>query len=301
MARKPRIHYEGALYHVICRGNNKTSVFTDSSEKRNYLSILSHYKKKHEFKLYAYCIMDNHAHMLIEVSHVPLSKIMQGIQLVYTQRYNKKHHRTGHVFEQRYKAILCDKDQYLLSLINYIHHNPIRAQLNDGLLYKWSSHHSYIGNPSNSLVDTEFILSIFHSDPNECIAKYKSFMDFEEADIKSMKTEEFSKDIDEYTEIKKMDQTNDHKVFYNKSDIINSVTTYFNLNENDLFMQTKTRNIVKAKRITIHLLRKNTVLINTEIADILQVSMTTVTNALVIDQYRHELDAITLLIDKSKT
>ncbi len=142
----------------------------------------------------------------------------------------KKHQRTGHVFEQRYKAILCDKDQYLLSLINYIHHNPIRAQLNDGLLYKWSSHHSYIGNPSNSLVDTEFILSIFHSDPNECIAKYKSFMNFEEADIKSMKTEDFSKDIDEYTEIKKDEPDQRSRKFSTrKSDIINSVTTYFKL------------------------------------------------------------------------
>ncbi|MCG8500583.1 MAG: transposase, partial [Firmicutes bacterium] len=117
MPRKPRIHYEGALYHVIVRGNNRSSIFEKKENKAEYLNIIKRYKKKYSFKLYAYCIMDNHAHILIEVDKAPLSKIMQVIQQVYTQNYNKDYERTGHVFEQRYKAIICDKDSYLLNLI----------------------------------------------------------------------------------------------------------------------------------------------------------------------------------------
>ena len=89
MARKPRVHYEGALYHVITRGNNKEKIFGEENEKEEYLRIIKKYKDRYGFKLYAYCIMDNHAHLLIEVGNIPLSKIMQGIQQVYTQRYNR--------------------------------------------------------------------------------------------------------------------------------------------------------------------------------------------------------------------
>ena len=91
--------------------------------------------------------MDNHAHLLIEVDDIPLSKIMQGIQQVFTQHYNRKNRTTGHVFEQRYKSFLCAKDAYLLQLIRYIHQNPVRSKLTGGLNYQWSSHQEYIGNP----------------------------------------------------------------------------------------------------------------------------------------------------------
>ncbi|WP_432404137.1 transposase [Wukongibacter sp. M2B1] len=119
MPRKPRVHYEGALYHVIVRGNNKRCIFDIDNDKLEYLKRVKKYKEKYEGKLYAYVIMDNHAHLLIEVLRTPLSKIMQLIQQTYTQYYNKKYDRTGHVFEQRYKAILCNRDEYLLELIRY--------------------------------------------------------------------------------------------------------------------------------------------------------------------------------------
>lgn len=92
--------------------------------------------ERYDFKLYAYCIMDNHVHMLIEVKDVPLSLIMQGIQQSYTQRYNIKYMRGGHVFQQRYKGILCDKEGYLLQLIIYIHNNPVKAGFESQINYK---------------------------------------------------------------------------------------------------------------------------------------------------------------------
>jgi REP element-mobilizing transposase RayT len=99
--------------------------------------------------------MDNHAHLLIEVDDIPLSKIMQGIQQVFTQHYNRKNKTTGHVFEQRYKSFLCAKDAYLLQLIRYIHQNPVRSKLTGGLNYQWSSHKEYIGNPG--LAEVNFL------------------------------------------------------------------------------------------------------------------------------------------------
>lgn len=145
MARKPRIHYPGALYHVIVRGNNQETIMYNDMHKNKYLSIVARYKEKLGFMLYAFCILDNHAHLLIEVQDVPLSQIMQRIQQVYTQWFNHRHDRTGHVFQQRYKAMLCNKESYLLEVIRYIHNNPVRANLDDGIEYRWSSHVYYVG------------------------------------------------------------------------------------------------------------------------------------------------------------
>jgi len=175
MARKPRVHYEGALYHVTVRGNNCSYIFRNKDNKETYKKIVSKYKKRYRFKLYAYCIMDSHAHLLIEVADIPLSKIMQGIQQVFTRYYNRRNNTTGHVFEQRYKSFLCDKDSYLLSLVRYIHQNPLRSKLTGGLNYLWSSHREYIGNPE--LTDVHFPLSFFDTHKKKAINRYLVFMD----------------------------------------------------------------------------------------------------------------------------
>jgi REP element-mobilizing transposase RayT len=112
---------------------------------KKYLKIIKRYKDKYNFILYAYCIMDNHAHLLVEVKDIPISKIMQGIQQIYTQRYNIRKNRTGHVFEQRYKAILCNKDEYLIELMRYIHQNPLKAGFKEAIRYRWSSYNEYMG------------------------------------------------------------------------------------------------------------------------------------------------------------
>lgn len=178
MPRKPRIHYEGALYHVIVRGNNKEYIFKSNELKKIYLEKVKKYVEKYDCKLYAYVIMDNHAHMLIEVRNKPLSKTMQLIQQTFTQYYNKINRRTGHVFEQRYKAVLCDKDKYLLSLIKYIHNNPVRAGISD-INYKWSSHKEYKEN-DEIYCSIQFPLSIFSNRRNQAKKEYLKFMNEEE-------------------------------------------------------------------------------------------------------------------------
>ncbi|HWR45763.1 transposase [Sporomusa sp.] len=144
MARKPRIHYEKAIYHVIARGNNKDNIFLDIEDKYKYLDLLDKYKQKYNFELYAYVLMDNHIHLLICVSEIPLAKIMQGVQQTYTLHFNRKYQHVGHVFQQRYKAFLCNNDSYLLTLVCYIHQNPCRANLPAKIGYTWSSHRDYM-------------------------------------------------------------------------------------------------------------------------------------------------------------
>jgi putative transposase len=175
MARKPRIEYPGALYHVMCRGNNREFVLTEE-EKPEYLRLIGKYKERYKFDIYAYCIMDNHAHLLIETGETPLSKIMQGIQQSFTQHYNKKYDRTGHIFEQRYKAQLCDKEKYLWQLIKYIHYNPVEAGLHQGLDYKWSSHKNYIAGKNDSLLDVDYIFKMLSDTPAEAKKRYAEFM-----------------------------------------------------------------------------------------------------------------------------
>lgn len=128
MARKPRIEYEGAFYHVITRGNQRQRVFKGDDDFQKYISLLAFYKERYKYSLYAYALMSNHVHLLIETRQIPLSKILQGINQSYTMYFNRRYKTVGHLFQGRYKAILCDKDAYLLSLIKYIHLNPVKAK-----------------------------------------------------------------------------------------------------------------------------------------------------------------------------
>ncbi|MDO9534664.1 MAG: transposase [Bacillota bacterium] len=176
MPRKPRIHYPGAVYHVIARGNNQENILVSDQDKKRYRELIKKYKDRFSFLLYGYVIMDNHVHLILEVQEYPLSKIMQGIQQSYTQWYNQCNKRVGHVFQQRYKAILCDKDSYLLSLLKYIHYNPIRAGITPTLDYPWSSHLDYLFG-KNTFVDSHFCLSLFNDQAATAIIQYMEFME----------------------------------------------------------------------------------------------------------------------------
>ncbi len=191
MVRKVRIHYPGALYHVMVRGNNGEHVLSKEIHKKKYLDIIISCKEKLDFTIYAYCIMDNHLHLLIQVADDLLSKIMQKIQQVYTQWFNRKYNRTGHVFQQRYKALLCDKDNYLLQLIRYNHNNPVKANLDEGIEYKWSSHLNYMGKKTSDIVGESYILSIFSQNKNKAIKQYLQFMNQNETELLYVNTDEF--------------------------------------------------------------------------------------------------------------
>jgi REP element-mobilizing transposase RayT len=178
MARKPRIEFEGALYHVITRGNQRQRVFKDRDDYERYLKVLETYKNQYDYLLYAYVLMGNHVHLLIETKERPLSKILQGINQSYTIYFNKRYRTVGHLFQGRYKAILCEKDAYLLSLVKYIHLNPIRAGVVKSLEeYPWSSHRCYVRNvKSQGIVDTEQVLRFFSENKGRARRLYQDYM-----------------------------------------------------------------------------------------------------------------------------
>jgi len=161
MARRPRLLAPGLLYHVIARGNQKLKTFLSQQDYLAYLERLSLYRMRYRVSVYAYCLMPNHLHLLVETSSQPLSKFMQGLQQSYTQYFNLTHRKVGHVFQGRYKAIVCDKDEYLLTLVRYIHQNPVRAKMvckaED---YPYSGHRSYAKGRVTEVVDPRLVLEM---------------------------------------------------------------------------------------------------------------------------------------------
>lgn len=194
MARKPRIEFEGALYHVITRGNQRRRVFKRPEDYSKYLDILAHYKRRYKYSLYGYVCMSNHVHLLIQPQAVPLSKILQGINQSYTMYFNRKYRTVGHLFQGRYKAILCDKDEYLLSLIKYLHHNPVRAGIaKNPEEYPWSSERSYLGKNPKDGIDTDEVLKMFSSDKARAKKLYRAFI----GDGLTIPKEEIYKTVDQ--------------------------------------------------------------------------------------------------------
>lgn len=177
MTRPTRIEIPGALYHVFARGNQRRQVFRDQADYEVYLARLDRYQDRYAFILYAYVLMPNHVHLLLEPDKAPLSKIMQGIQQSYAAYFNRAHATVGHVFQGRYKAILCDRDRYLLALVRYLHLNPVRARLvRVSKEWRWSSHRDYLGEERKPRVATQLILRQFHPQRSLAIRRYLEFL-----------------------------------------------------------------------------------------------------------------------------
>lgn len=175
-----RIEYYGAYYHAIQRGVNKEHIFKDSGDKSYLLKIISDAKDLYDFKLLAYVIMDNHYHFLIQTLNIPISKIMHQINTRYAIYYNKKHERVGHVFENRYKGILVQDESYFITLIKYIHNNPVAAGICNSMeAYKWSSDISYRKN-RDTIVEIDEFLNILSTNREKSIEKYVELMEKQE-------------------------------------------------------------------------------------------------------------------------
>jgi len=147
MGRAVRVYYNHAVYHVTTRGNNRQMILKAEEDKIAFLRILSKFKERFGFKLYAFVLMDNHVHLLVETgSRVNISKIMQAITLSYSQKFRHKYHYSGYVWQGRFKSNLIESQGYILECANYIHNNPVRAKMVDRPSdYIWSSYHFYNG------------------------------------------------------------------------------------------------------------------------------------------------------------
>ena len=178
MARPLRIEYPGAVYHITSRGNAQGSIFLKDEDRNIFLEILSDTIEKYNWLCHAFCLMDNHYHLLIETIDPSLSRGMRHLNGVYTQSFNRRHRRVGHVFQGRYKAILVQKDAHLIELCRYIVLNPVRANMvkipED---WKWSSYKAtaFEGHKSDCLT-TEWILGRFSTKRQMARESYRKFI-----------------------------------------------------------------------------------------------------------------------------
>jgi len=145
MSRPLRIEYPGAYYHVMNRGLTDQPVFVSDSDFRNFLGLIEDAWRRWGIRVFSYCLMDNHYHLVIQTPEASLQRVMRHIDGVYTQRFNRNHQREGPLFRGRYKAILIDADAYLAAVVRYVHLNPVEAgRAQDPEDYPWSSHRHYL-------------------------------------------------------------------------------------------------------------------------------------------------------------
>jgi REP element-mobilizing transposase RayT len=189
VARKPRIEIEGGLYHVITRGNDRQTIFHSVEDRAKFLSLLSAAKERLPFFLYAFCLMTNHVHLLIERKADTLGRIMHRLLTGYSQYYNRKYKKVGHVLQGRHKAILCQSELYMGELVRYIHLNPVRAKMvprpED---HPYSSHRAYLGLEPPGMVDVDPVLRLFAARRN--VAR-KEFQLYVRAGMNDRSIEEF--------------------------------------------------------------------------------------------------------------
>lgn len=163
MARAWRIEYDGALYHVMSRGNYRQDVFLDDQDRSRFLESTGEMSERYEIDIFAYVLMGNHYHILLRTNRSNLSKGMQWLGLAYTRRFNIRYSRSGHLFQGRFKSIIVENDSYLVLLSCYIHRNPLRANIVERLAdYRWSSYPVYAyGYKGPEWLKTDTILSQF--------------------------------------------------------------------------------------------------------------------------------------------
>jgi REP element-mobilizing transposase RayT len=155
MARALRVQFEGAIYHVSSRGNERGQIYRTDADRDWFLERLFEYVQTHHIRLYAYVLMSNHYHLLFETPRANLSAFMQQLNSAYAIYFNLTHRRKGHLFGGRYKAKLVEGDEYLLKLTRYVHLNPVKIRAMAGYdlpekrkrlrSYRWSSYRSYAG------------------------------------------------------------------------------------------------------------------------------------------------------------
>jgi len=178
MARPLRIEFSGALYHITSRGNARENIYRDNSDRDSFLELLYKTNMRHNWICHAYCLMTNHYHLLVETSQPTLSKGMKYLNGSYTQRYNRRHQRIGHVFQGRYKSILVEKENYLRELSRYIVLNPVRARMVRKVVdWPWSSYRATAGYTSpEDCLSTDWLLSGFGKYKKTACEKYRTFV-----------------------------------------------------------------------------------------------------------------------------
>jgi len=277
MARALRAEYEGAFYHVTSRGNDRSRIFFNKTDFAKFKSCLEEGINKFGYKLHAYVLMTNHYHLLLETPNANLSKIMHYLNSSYTAYINKKRDRSGHLFQGRFKAILIEKDNYLLELSRYIHLNPVKAGMVEKPQdYPHSSYKSYIETKDDELVYRELILGMMSKKIKQALSQYRNFVEGVNVDelenpLKNiyggfiLGSKSFIKrTLDLLDDIRLDNKETSHRKSLGKTiepeDVIKTVSKYLSVSVNDLFnMKGEVRGIL------IYMLKANTGMSNDEI------------------------------------
>lgn len=178
MARPLRLEYENAVYHITSRGNARASIFLDKDDRARFLDTLADVVDRYGWICHAYCLMTNHYHLLIETPNADLSHGMQLLNGVYTQWFNRRHDRVGHLLQGRFKAILVEKESYLLELVRYVVLNPVRAKMVRSVRdWPWSSYRATAGQTEvPEFLAVDWVLSQFDSDRERAVRAYRRFV-----------------------------------------------------------------------------------------------------------------------------
>lgn len=178
MARPLRVEFPGAVYHVTSRGNARQDIVADDRDRATVLTLLGHVIDRFGWLCHAYCLMDNHYHLLIETPQPNLSRGMRQLNGRYTQAFNRRHHRIGHLFQGRFTAILVEKEAHLLELCRYVVLNPVRAKVvTHPRLWTWSSYRGTAGETTGPVwLSTEWILAQFGKRHREAQFRYRQFV-----------------------------------------------------------------------------------------------------------------------------
>jgi REP element-mobilizing transposase RayT len=180
MPRQARLDAPGTLHHVIIRGIEKRKIVTDDKDRKKFVARLSQLAEDTRTAIYAWALLNNHAHILLRSSEIGLSRFMRRLLTAYAINYNLRHKRQGHLFQNRYKSIVCEEDNYFRELVRYIHLNPLRANLvrNSGELdsYRWCGHSALMGKRVNDWQDRDYVLKWFGRKEGEAKKAYREYV-----------------------------------------------------------------------------------------------------------------------------
>ncbi len=271
MARKLRVEVEGGLYHLIARGNDRQDIFHSHEDRQRFLALLLKEKVRSPFFLYAYCLMTNHIHLLLERQAETIGSIMQRVLGGYSHYYNRRYKHIGHVFQGRHKSMLCQSDRYLAELVRYIHLNPVRA----GMVtmpeeYPYSSHRAYLGLQPDDLTAIDPVIRLFGSKRESAIEHFKTYVLAETGLVAS---EAFDSPAEGYilgseefvdstihrigdTPRRRSEHRKDRGKPFDAAVLISAVATVFGLSEDKFCGPEKSAKAVLAKEVLILIARE---------------------------------------------
>jgi len=264
MPRISRQLSESKVYHVMIRGNERKNIFLNDQDRERFIDTLRVKNKEKAFLVYAYCLMDNHVHLLINEGRDQITKIMQRICVSYAYYFNKKYNRTGHLFQDRFKSEAIENERYLLAALRYIHNNPVKANIvGSPAQFRWSSYNSYVNrhNTNYGVVERDAVLAMFSNDEEQAV---KFFIEYSN----ELESDEFIDLQDEAGVNKKILNETDARVF-----IAEFVNKYVQPGDGYDSMKKDIRNEL------IRGLKENSTLSIREIAKILGIDRNTVQRA----------------------